>query len=219
MIGVKSLYPNLFCMTLSLRTRQARHQCGTVLLQPASGAPKVGQDPLHLSPEAGGVIHLPAVAELMHHHIVEDLAGGQEQQTVEVEVALCRAAAPLASLPAHADAAVIHADLRREESGALGKNLPPALLKTVQLLLCQRSDLRLGGDPTGGLAQLLRDPVPILCRKSLDFPFGTAKRGADEDLPVGADLQRQRFPPAADELNLRFSILPEAERPYTQVLY
>ena len=59
-----------------------------MLLEPLQALPVVWQHPLHLGPEPGRVVHLQPVAQLVNHHIVDDMVGGEHQQAVEIQVAL-----------------------------------------------------------------------------------------------------------------------------------
>ena len=72
--------------------RQSCQQALAVLAEPGPGRRVIRQDPLHLGPKAGRVVHLQTVAELVHHHIVQHLFRRQEQQAVEVQVAKAGAA-------------------------------------------------------------------------------------------------------------------------------
>ena len=55
------------------------------------------------------MVHFQAVAQFVDYHIVNNMAGDQHQQAVEIEIALAGAAAPAAALIADGDAPVGHA--------------------------------------------------------------------------------------------------------------
>ena len=89
---------------------QQEHQPAAVFFEPLDAKLIVGQDPSDFRPEAGRVIHLFPVAELMDHDVVEYFRRRQEQQAVEIQVSLGTAASPAGLLAADRDTSVIDPD-------------------------------------------------------------------------------------------------------------
>ncbi len=101
----------------------APHNGASVFAEPETPRPVIGEHALYLRPEAGRVIHLDPVAELMHDHIVTYLRRSKHQKTIKVQITAAAAASPAAFLIPYRDAAVADADERRERRAAGGKIL------------------------------------------------------------------------------------------------
>ena len=103
-------------------------------------------------PEACGVVHLKAVAQLVNHHVVEHLGRGEHEQHVKVEVARRRAAAPARFLSSQGYAAIGHAYLGgevlhacRDYQAGLARKRRKVLLGQQALLLDGLSTRLLAG--------------------------------------------------------------------------
>ncbi len=70
----------------------------------------VGKNPCNLIPETLGVVHLSAVAQLMHHNIIDYLRGSEHEKTVEIKVSLAAAASPACALVSYGYTSVGDAD-------------------------------------------------------------------------------------------------------------
>ena len=90
-----------------LLPRQARQKQGAVFLQPAVPAPVFREDPQDFGIKARRMIHLEAVAELMHDDAVQHLGRREHQEAVEIQISFCRAAAPAGLLSPYADASEV----------------------------------------------------------------------------------------------------------------
>ena len=116
-----------------------------------------GQDPFHLRPEKGGVVHLLPVAKLMDHHIVPHSVGAEHQQAVEIQVPFGRAGAPAALLGPDGDAPVGHPHQRGKPGRPAGEVLPGRLGQLTQL---PGGEGRSRAVPLpANLGQMLFDPV------------------------------------------------------------
>ena len=88
---------------------------------------------LDLRPEAGGVVHLLPVAQLVDDHIVQHLRRREHQQAVKVEISLTAAASPQGMLTADGDSAVGHAHQRGKIGSPFRYCLPRLTGKRLQL--------------------------------------------------------------------------------------
>lgn len=178
----------------------APHNGASVFAEPETPRPVIGEHALHLRPEAGRVIHLDPVAELVYDHVVTYLRRSKHQKTIKVQITAAAAASPAAFLIPYRDAAVADADKRRERRAAGGKILHGLIGEcgelrpgeswlfgkrvTLPLLLQHPFEMRLKP------LLLFREKTPELC-------FGHTKRSPDKNLSVRADLKRYGFSPAA----------------------
>ncbi len=170
----------LYCVFL----RQSPNQPIPIVLQPFAARSIVGQYPLHLCPEAGGVVHLQAVTQLMHHHIVPHLLGTQHQQTVEVQIGLRGTRPPAAALIADGDPAIGHAHQRGEVPHPLGDICECCVSQLTDFLMGEGNHLRL----PFSFVQMLCDPRRFLLHKCLNILCRHPQGCADYDAAVGVDL-------------------------------
>ena len=165
---------------------QQEHQPAAVFFEPLNSDLVVGKDPADFRPEAGGVVHLLPVAELVDHDVVEDLRRCKEQQTVEIQVSLGTAASPAGFLAADRYVPVVDSYQRREVRNALGDHQGGSLFEAAQLDICQRGNgISFLLFPAGqDLSPVLRDPVALFPNKPLDVALGTAYGSAHDHTAV-----------------------------------
>ena len=156
------------------------------------------------------MVHLPAVRQLVHHHIVQHLRRAEHQQTVEIQVSLGGTAAPAGGLTADGDSPVVHAHLPGKvlHPGRDGGLCLPGqafqILPGEGVLLCQLSlDAKLflmGLNPPGFLPE-----------KGGDVPLGHPHGSANQYAALRRDLQADGFSAASDNLYLFHKILRKTQ--------
>ena len=135
------------------------------------------------------------VAQLMDYHVVPDLQGREQQQTVEIQISLTGTAAPAGTLSADGDFFVADTYPGRVEGCPVGEEDLCLLLQVAQLRFGQRRQ----GGAAFKFTQLLPEPMLPGCHKVPDGPFGQTPRCPDQHTAVGPDLQGKRLPAAADQ--------------------
>ncbi len=125
-------------------------ELGAVLAEPLLVFPVFRHDAFHHIPEILGVVHVGQVAELMDHHIVEDLWRSEDQAVIEGECPSGGTASPTAFLVAYGDGGII-------TSGQL-------------MIVCNS----LGKKVAGRVAV-----APLQGLEAFDFCFGQAEWGCD----------------------------------------
>ena len=99
--------------------RRPGEQQRPVFFEPSVPLPVIRECPQHLRIKRRGVVHMPAVAQLMHHNAVDHLPRREHQQAVEAQIAARGAAPPARFLGPDRDAAEVHADARSIKRSAL----------------------------------------------------------------------------------------------------
>ena len=177
------------------------HQLPTILLQPPDTCLVVRDHPGHFGPEAGRVVHLFSVAELVNDDVVEDLGRCQKKEAVEIEVAFGTAASPAGLLAADRDGSVVDADERRKVSDALGDHNRSPLLEAAQLGVCKSGDrigffLRLAGE---NLRAVDADPFALIVEEGLYVLLGNTHGGAHNNAAIGLDFHGECFSITSDQ--------------------
>lgn len=80
--------------------RQTGDETAAVFCQPCPMRPVVWKKSFHIQPESCGVVHMTAVAQFVHHHILRHFRGDKRQQRIETQVAPGAAASPAGALGA-----------------------------------------------------------------------------------------------------------------------
>ena len=163
------------------------------------------QHPLHLGPEGLRVVHFLPVAELVHDHVVDHVLRRKHQKTVEVQIALRRAAPPPRPLVPYRDMSEGHANHFREMSHALRYDLKRPIGQLPYLLLAQALTRGLFF-PLKLPAHLLHvalDPAPLLLNQALYLPAAQLPRRAHDDLQVPCDLYRYGLSVGTDDVDVQ----------------
>ena len=173
--------------------RQSGDEGSAPVFQPFPMAGIIGAMLCHLCPEAGGVVHMLPVAQLVDHHIIPDLRGREHQQAVEIQVATVGAAAPAGSLGPDGDVFKADPHLGCPEAYPAGKVLFGLLLQLCQLPGSQR------GQGTSVFLKLPPKPGFLGSHKIPDGLLGQAAGCPHRNGAVGPDFQGKGLPGAADE--------------------
>ena len=82
------------------------HQFFLIIPKPLPSIFVIRNNLLNLTPELFRMIHMLPVAQLMDHHVVNDLLRSPHQYAVEIQIPLCAAASPAGLLIPYSDPSV-----------------------------------------------------------------------------------------------------------------
>lgn len=109
-----------------------------VLLEPLIAAFVIRENPQNFFVELAGVIHVPAVTELVHDYAIKDFLWHQHQKTVEIEIPVYRTASPARFLQADKDALVGNACHFGVKLYPLRNHHPSLFLDLSDVFFCER---------------------------------------------------------------------------------
>lgn len=112
----KTMFPRL----LEEKPSPKKMQQGREFPEPAPAGAPVRKNPLHMTPEAGGVVHFAAMAEFVHEDVLDEVRFRHGQSRGEGEASRGAATSPAGSAGAYREARVGDARFFREAGKARG---------------------------------------------------------------------------------------------------